>query len=258
MSRSNDLMAIVITLPRFRERYAHITAHAAELFGDRFAIVGVDGREVAPSQVGNEALTLGQIGCALSHQMAYRLMVERNVRSALVIEDDVILPPDIAARVDELRSVVGNREVIQLYNWASEPSEFSRVGAHELSQGALYYPLATEGLGTTSAYVIGRGAAKAILRLNNPVVVTADNWTRFHKEGAITSSRVVLPQPVALRDFETTVLPRQVERGFTAVIARIKYMGIVKPLLAARRRRLLARRSSNVILTDRPSPLAPP
>lgn len=257
MTQPNEPKAIVIALPRFRERFEHITSHAAARLGNRFAVVGVDGREVDPSRVANGALTQGQVGCALSHLAAYRLMVERGLPSALVVEDDVVLPEDIEARLDELRARIGDREVIQLYNWPPEPSEFSRAGAETLSEGALHYPLAIEGMGAASAYVIGRVAAEAILRLNDPVAVTADNWTRFHREGAVASARVVLPQPVTLREFETTVVPREAGPGLAAAVARVKQARLVRPLLAARRRRLIARRGGNVILTDRPSPLAP-
>ncbi len=257
MGRTGSTKAIVIALPRFRERFEHITAHAADRLGDRFAVVGVDGEEVDPSRVANRDLTAGQVGCALSHLAAYRLMVERDLPSALVVEDDVVLPQNIEARVDELRGLVGDREVIQLYNWPPGPSEFSRVGARRLAQGALHYPLAIGGMGAASAYVIGRGAAEAILRLNDPVLVTADNWTRFHAEGAIGSARVALPLPVGLRAFETTVLPSRAGPGLAAVVARVRRMALVRPVLEARRRRLIARRGGNVILTNRPSPLAP-
>jgi glycosyl transferase family 25 len=256
MYKSSDVKAIVIALPRFRERYVHITAHARERFGSRFAVVGVDGLEVDPSRVVNEVLTTGQVGCALAHQAAYRLMVERDLPSALVIEDDVVLPEGIEALVDELRGLVGHDEVIQLYNWPPEPSEFSQVGAERVAGGALHYPLTVEGLGAASAYVIGRGAAEAILRVNDPVAVAADNWTHFHGAGAVGSVRVVLPQPVSLRAFETTVVPREAGPGLSAVVARLKRVSLVRSALDARRRRLIAKRGANVILTDRPSPLA--
>ncbi|WP_223271211.1 hypothetical protein, partial [Pseudomonas putida] len=61
------------------------------------------------------------------------------------------------------------------------------------------------GLGTTAAYVITRQAAEGILKVNRPVVAAADNWEYFFDRQAIARARVMSPNPVSIKPFESTV-----------------------------------------------------
>lgn len=47
------------------------------------------------------SLSLGEIGCALSHRSIYETMVEKNIPHALVLEDDVLLPANFKAIIEE-------------------------------------------------------------------------------------------------------------------------------------------------------------
>jgi glycosyl transferase family 25 len=47
-------------------------------------------------------LTPGEVGCYASHLQIWRSVVARNLASALVLEDDALLPPSFRTKVDEL------------------------------------------------------------------------------------------------------------------------------------------------------------
>lgn len=243
-----------VALPAFRARYKHITAHLASLFGEGVEYVGVNGREADPAHsVAGSGLTPGQIGCALSHVEACRQIVNRSLPNAFVVEDDVILPENIHALLGEVEARIVPGEVVQLYNWVPYRAYFRRAGVTPLSAGALYAPADMRSLGTTGAYVITREAAEGILRVNFPVSVAAENWEFFQSRGAIRSGRALLPSPVRLRDFETTVLPAEAGAGAVARVVWFLKQTVFKPVRTLRRRIRIALRSKKILFADEPA-----
>lgn len=100
----------VVNLDRAPDRWAHVQRVAAAAgFGALTRIAGVDGRALddaaltARQRSGELSHDLsafhpvaraGEIGCALGHAAALRLILERGWRTALVLEDDVDLAGD--------------------------------------------------------------------------------------------------------------------------------------------------------------------
>lgn len=85
-----------------RRRFVEAQLSAAGLASERLA--GVDGADL-PTHLAryfpfDSALTPSQIGCSASHLAIMRIIVERNIEAALVLEDDAALPAN-------LRSVLG-------------------------------------------------------------------------------------------------------------------------------------------------------
>ena len=60
-------------------------------------------------------LTLGEIGCAISHIKVYEHMVENNIKSAIILEDDAIVSQHFKEIVeDTLNKINKNHELIFL------------------------------------------------------------------------------------------------------------------------------------------------
>ena len=60
-------------------------------------------------------LTLGEIGCAISHIKVYEHMVENNIESAIILEDDAIVSQHFKEIVeDTLNKINKNHELIFL------------------------------------------------------------------------------------------------------------------------------------------------
>ena len=246
------MQVIAISIPRFRSRYAYISKHLRKLFNDGFEIVGVDGHAKGVDAAIAKDLTLGQIGCALSHIAAYQRIIELKLPYALIVEDDCILPHDINLLLAQLEMTIEPGEAIQLYNWALRPSEFSTRNAVHIGSHRLYYPMQMSGIGTTTAYVITREAAEKLTKLNAPVKTAADNWSFFQSHGAVSAVRILHPSPVKIVPFESTIgSPRQ------PVDAWIRANAVVQFILAIRRRAQFRQRGKNVILVDRKSPYSP-
>ena len=105
---SVHIPAFVINLDFQVERKAFM-AQQLQAVGIPFEIVAaVKGKALAPAAVSTvydeqqtlktqgKPLSLGEIGCALSHLSIYRTMRDNNIPASLVLEDDALLHPDLS------------------------------------------------------------------------------------------------------------------------------------------------------------------
>lgn len=101
-----------INLERAADRLAFMHEQAAKAGITFERVPGNWGLEVTPDAIRDKflrpdgtkktRLRPGQIGCYSSHLKTYALIVERDLPMALVLEDDVELPADLVAIVDEI------------------------------------------------------------------------------------------------------------------------------------------------------------
>lgn len=96
----------------------------------------------------------GEIGCVLSHQHVCRLIVERGLDVACVLEDDVRVCEGFEKRIDELGAAL-------------------RTDA----------PMVIVFAETTAGYLINRRGAQLMMTLNRPIRSTADDWWRWERAG---------------------------------------------------------------------------
>lgn len=239
-----------ISLRRFRERHAYLSQHLAAVWGPHCEITGFEGPVPDPNAPFQPALTAGQIGCAMSHMSAYERLIALDLPYALIVEDDVVLPPQIHAIVAGIEATLRPGDVVLLFNWTDTVGPFSSVDAVTIGEYRLCLPMDMSSLGTTAAYVITRAAAEGILRANRPVAVTSDNWSYFFERGALRCGRALVPNAVSRKPFESTVFTSR-----SRIMAFLKGNVLLRPLFAARRR-LLEERAAKMTLVDETSPLA--
>lgn len=89
----------LINLDRSPDRLAQFDAQAKKLGFDYERCSGVDGYQSVPDWLRDEfdpvgALTTGEIGCYASHLSVCRIVRDRGLDAAIVLEDDVELDPD--------------------------------------------------------------------------------------------------------------------------------------------------------------------
>ena len=91
----------VLNLDRATERWKNIQSvmSAADLSIER--LPGVDGRQLSPQELTKQSSFLartfqprGVVGCYISHRKFWQMVVDRNLDSAILFEDDVQLVPD--------------------------------------------------------------------------------------------------------------------------------------------------------------------
>ena len=116
-------------------------------------------------------LSPGAIGCSLSHCSIYKKMIEENVPYALVLEDDIVIDPFIKEIIVAVGKFVDESrpQVILLSAISNDGTgNSSNIEIMRVKSGMC-----------TDGYVITQAAAKLILRVNYPVVTTADSWRRW-------------------------------------------------------------------------------
>ena len=180
--------AFLINLDRHPDRLARAQARLAQVGVQAERVAAVDGAALSPADrraavarvhavlARGWLYTPGQIGCALSHHAIYRRMIAENIPAALVFEDDLLPSPDLPAALAAAEQLVD----------ADRPQVF-------LFSDGTYPPLPGDGhafiratCGDCSvAYLITLPAARELLRVNSPMVVTLDSWCRFAARGHI-------------------------------------------------------------------------
>lgn len=210
------MQAYVINLDRSSDRRAHITTELHRV-GMNFEIVpAVDGRTldlndsalIDPSVVPGCEFP-GTYVCPLSHFHAYERILEDNRERALVLEDDVTLPADLSALVDEVADHLTGAEVA-LLNYASHPPgplRLSLEGSIDLpSSRQLALPIDARQLANGGAYVITREACERMVERLLPIRTTADDWGFFYAQELLDRVRCLVPQPVPKDpSFESTI-----------------------------------------------------
>lgn len=213
-----------INLERAVERRKHIIRQLEKYNLDYELIEGVDGKKLTDEELSRlcdlEAvqsrpykLTVGALGCALSHLKAYQKMLADNVYVALILEDDVILPREINKLLTLVKNNIQNNEAILLHYFNVSP-EIQLLSRHEPTSlndnYSLLYPVNFPMSG--SAYVIKRETARALSEIKLPIRVEADDWGYFYKNGAVESLRCVYPKPVNLTYADTQI---QIQRKYS-------------------------------------------
>lgn len=200
--------AYVINLDRSSDRRQHITSELQRTEMAYDLISAVDGRDldlgdselVDPSLASRCPFPAGAAGCALSHVAAYQRILDDGHESALVLEDDVVLPTDLGDVVEDVAAHLTGAEVA-LLNFGSYPPGPLKIGIDgsvELpASRQLALPIDARQLVNAGAYVITRQGADRMLRHALPIRATADDWPFFYDMGTLDRIRCVLPQPVA-------------------------------------------------------------
>lgn len=244
--------AYVVNLARSRDRRAYITEHLGNLGIAYEVVTAVDGRDldlddeniIAPSfrndVVTNVVLQAGSAGCSLSHIAIYKRIVEDGLDMALVLEDDVVLPPDLDALADEVGKELVGAEVALFSVDCPEPFKVSSRSAVQLrSSRSLALPIDVQQAKSAGAYVITRAACERMIERNVPIRQQADSWEFFYSEGFIDRVRCVVPVSVRKNpNFSSTIGSYRLSSGIggrlIGVVMRHR-IPILQQLMAYRR-----------------------
>lgn len=275
------MRAYVINLARSADRRAHITAELTRTGLDYEFIAAVDGREleldnpalVDPSlpyldpslPVVDAGLAAGTAGAALSHLRVYSKIIEDGLDAALVLEDDMLLPADVADLAQLIAGQLTGAEVALLSYDSPEPCQMSQQGAVRLGSGrVLALPIDISQPRSAGAYVITREACERMAKSLVPIRVQADTWWFFYREGFLDRVRCVTPQP-ALKspEFNSTIGSYSLGSGLRGRLAAVlmrRRIPIVHQALRYRRQRILRQWSRSELVSkpfvEKPSRLA--
>jgi glycosyl transferase family 25 len=165
------LRAHVINLDRSAERMErmHALLSAMEITYER--VSAVDGAtltqqfinekvNVAPSEIHPSS---AELGCFLSHQIAWERIASSNDDYGLVLEDDVVFARNFTMLLMDPRLFEGHPDIIRLEGW-SEKVRISTGGA-TLTDGYKLHRLTWDTSGTCG-YIVSRTGAARLLKLS--------------------------------------------------------------------------------------------
>ncbi|MGI5172155.1 glycosyltransferase family 25 protein [Treponema sp. OMZ 840] len=125
-------------------------------------------------------LRAGEVGCALSHNAVYRLIAEKKLPYALILEDDAIISEDLPQVIDKLLPYLDGRRIIQL----ERCDLYKKSSIQPLVKGySIVEPrfIKAGTIAQAAGYLISFEAAMAIKDINFPVYFPADSWGYYKK-----------------------------------------------------------------------------
>lgn len=144
-------------------------------------------------------LSDGALGCLMSHRAIWQKMQDDRIETALVLEDDAIIAPEILDVLPRLEKLKGRFDVINLHDRKGRPL----IDIAQISDSHRLTTTRYNAIGTVS-YVISRKAAKHLLDLSFPVLFEVDVlMNRWWDHGLQTL--VVAPQVVREDDTPSTI-----------------------------------------------------
>lgn len=184
------MRTFLINLDRNVDRLKIVTEHLHSLGIEFERQPGVDGQAMTPSERNRHVsrvhnfvarmkpLSPGEIGCGLSHVAIYEKMVSQNIPVALIFEDDIELDEDAPRYIAEAEARMDTSRP-QVYHF-TKPS-FKDLDRSPRARAFKRVYSETD----AEAYMITLPAAKALLRVNYPLVVPFDVWRRWCKRNLI-------------------------------------------------------------------------
>ena len=244
------MQAYVINLARSADRRSHITAELKNIGIDYEIVTAVDGQNLTLSdtvKIDPSFLKIehpaGAAGCALSHLSVYTKIIADGLDKALVLEDDVILPADLASLANAVAEQLTGAEIALLNFDSPEPVRMSSEGVIRLPPARLLaLPIDISQPRSSAAYVITREACERMVKSVMPIRVLADAWWHFYREGALDRVRCVVPLSVRKSPkFTSTIgfysLGDGLSSRFVEPLARRK-IPVFSQVLSYRRKRI--------------------
>lgn len=150
------------------------------------------------------SMSPAEIGCALSHVNVYRRMEEEGIEAALILEDDVVLPPELPSILLDANKLL-RRDRPEV--WLLSPGRGKAgSGGHTLMDGKYQVQKYLSGY-FTSSYVLNRAAARSLRTELYPVGDVADCWgrlARYRVADIFVVSPAVVKQDQSLFGSSTT------------------------------------------------------
>jgi glycosyl transferase family 25 len=245
------MYAYVVNLDRSPDRRAHMIGELKKTGLDYEFVSACDGRDLDlndPSVVNPELLTKSPFpanhgATVLSHIRCYERMIVQGRDTALVLEDDVLLPADLNALTDAVAAHLTGSEVALLSFTDPEPMKMAREGAVQLPHGrTLALPIDPWHLRSACAYVITREACERMIKSLVPLRTCADEWGYFYHEGFLDRVRCVVPSTVSgANQFHSTAGSYTLGTGLKSrllwPLVKLR-LPVVQQILIYRRRRI--------------------
>jgi glycosyl transferase family 25 len=172
----------VISSAKAPERRKSVEANFAALGLEPCFFEAIMGDELSKSELNKASkaeglLTLGEIGCALSHLGIYKELLKSEEPYVFVFEDDARLTPEFVTAVPKIQAFMARQNaptVLSLHRIRGRAHCVYQIAGNQWIMHAL-------GGSTGHGYVLNRRAAENILKAQTPVRFEIDAWEIYQK-----------------------------------------------------------------------------
>jgi len=201
----DEFRVFVINLDESVDRMAFMKEQLDRL-GLKFErIAAVDGRRLTAAEISKayspfwswlllgRFMTAGELGCAMSHQLAREKIVSENIPWALILEDDALIAGDLPKALDAIRRALRTYGLVQLHYYEHR---------HQVRDagplGFAKYRLKTfqGNHASAAAYAVSLTAARRLDR-GRRIALTADKWA-WHSALSGVATSGILPHLVEI------------------------------------------------------------
>lgn len=179
----------VISLLRSHDRRSAIEKQMAHL-GLSFTFWdAVDGKQLSDADLANvdinlaeqlcgHSLSLGEVGCALSHIKLYEMMVSKEIEKAIILEDDIYLHMHFKSIVDAALEKMTS-DIIFIHHGKAKRWPWARQLAegYRLSRYLRPSRKSSRGIISTAGYILTLAGACKLLKCAYPVRMPSDYLT---------------------------------------------------------------------------------
>jgi glycosyl transferase family 25 len=133
-------------------------------------------------------LTRGEVGCAMSHCMAFRRVVSDNLPAALILEDDAYISPMVTGVIKALDDILNIDDLdICLLTYAAKYSEWHAKSLPGTKSRLVPAVDAFQGGG----YVVTNRGARRLLEYFTTIHHPFDYWNTFRRKNVVCVKAVV-------------------------------------------------------------------
>lgn len=183
-------------------------------------------------------LTLGEVGCSLSHRGCYDKLLASDEKSAVIFEDDFYFTEEMSIpRLEKLVDFIENQKEPAVLTLYIAYEDFKNVGTAfddvEIHQGFNLY--------CTHGYIINRAAAERIRDIQSPIAFEADAFKYFYflrgvklyslsKNLARQQPQEILPSAITNERFTVKNRKKNRPRTFWHVFGRLDFSDKIESL----------------------------
>jgi glycosyl transferase, family 25 len=187
-------------------------------------------------------LSRGEIGCALAHRKIFQKMVNENIDSAIILEDDVFVTEDFLPIIEKVIACLKCNSVKKNFIIKLDDTILTYYGTLVKLKNFLTHFLrpiqiridkdlaivkTVMNFGGAQSYYIDNAAARAFLNINYPVFITSDEWNYFARFITVRAlNKIIAPIKNMGSDIWNDDACKHISVPF-----KYRYIGIIKKMI---------------------------
>lgn len=196
------MKVFIVNLKKAQEKRALMTEQLIKAGVDNYEFIeAVDGNTLSLEYIYENvydypacSLTQGEIGCALSHLNIYKVMVRERISSAIILEDDIVIPDSFTAFMGTLQKSLDTPESKVISLGRANKLTLRRRYSSFVDTSTEYGEYTAVTAFGTYAYAINIAAANSLTKKLLPIKYEADMFIHFRENGWLNTFNVIYPQ----------------------------------------------------------------